>query len=175
MTVLRVTGVEAESDLAFAGLFGLLEADPRPLGELPATHSAALEGALGLAPSADADRLLVSAAVLGLIAAASEHQPVVCVVDDAHWLDKPSADALVFTARRLRAERLRCCSRAREGETQRFEAEGVPASCIVGPRRRRCGAALARACSPEASPAVRARLLPRRRAIRWLCWSCPER
>jgi len=58
MTVLQVTGVEAESDLAFAGLFGLLRPILAFAGELPAVQAAALEGALGLAPSADPDRFL---------------------------------------------------------------------------------------------------------------------
>ena len=89
MLVLRAGGVEAESDLAFAGL-----------RELPQPQSAALAGALGLASSTGSDRLLISAAVLGLLAAAAEDRPVLCVVDDAQWIDRPSADALVFAARR---------------------------------------------------------------------------
>ena len=78
------------------------------------TQSAALAGALGLAASTDADRFLVSAAVLGLLAAAADERPVLCVIDDAQWLDRPSVDALVFSARRLRAERLAMLFGARE-------------------------------------------------------------
>ncbi|MBV9804782.1 MAG: AAA family ATPase [Solirubrobacterales bacterium] len=158
MTVLRVTGVEAEADLAFAGLFGLLRPILDHLSELPDKHVAALEGALGLGPSADADRLLVSGAVLGLLAAASERQPLVCVVDDAHWLDMPSADALVFTARRLGAERVAMLFASRDGEAQRFEADGIPVLRIAGLDADAAASLLARR-SPEASPVVRARLL----------------
>jgi predicted ATPase len=115
MLVLRADGVEAESDLAFAGLHGLLRPVLAHLGELPQPQSAALAGALGLAPSTGSDRLLISAAVLGLLAAAAEDRPVLCVVDDAQWVDRPSADALVFAARRLQAERLAMLFGAREG------------------------------------------------------------
>lgn len=114
MAVLSATGVEAESDLAFAGLHELLRPIRDHLGELPDIQSQALAGALGLAPSTHADRLLISAAVLGLLAAAAEDGPMLCVVDDAQWVDRPSADALVFTARRLRAERLAIVFDARE-------------------------------------------------------------
>ena len=97
--VLRATGVDAESDLAFGGLFGLVRPVIDKLEELPDVQRGALSGALGLAPSTQADRLLVSAAVLGLLAAAAEHEPVLCVIDDAQWLDRPSADALVNRGR----------------------------------------------------------------------------
>ena len=70
MMALSAGGVEAESELAFAGLHELLRPVLRYLGELPGTQSQALAGALGLAPSRRADRLLISAAVLGLLAAA---------------------------------------------------------------------------------------------------------
>ena len=82
MAVLPAAGVEAESDLAFAGLHGLLRPVLAHLRELPQPQSAALAGALGLAPSTQSDRLLICAAVLGLLAAAAEDRPVLCVVDD---------------------------------------------------------------------------------------------
>ena len=62
---------------------------------------------------------------------------MLCVVDDAQWMDRPSADALVFTARRLRAERMAILFGAREGELRRFEAAGVPNSRSPGWTRRR--------------------------------------
>src|SRR6266545_5323757 len=71
-TILRTVGVEAESDLAFAGLYGLLRPIVRKLGELPATQAAALAGPLGLAPSLGADRLLLSVGVLSLLATAAD-------------------------------------------------------------------------------------------------------
>jgi DNA-binding CsgD family transcriptional regulator len=131
-TVSLATGVEAEADLAFAGLFSLARPILNKLDELPAVQQGALAGALGLTPSTEADRLLVSAALLGLLAAAAEDRPILCVVDDAQWLDRPSADALVFVARRLRAERLALLFSAREGEAQRFEATGLPELVLDG-------------------------------------------
>src|SRR5262249_28944826 len=73
-TVLRVAGVEAESDLGFAGLDGLLRPILEKVDELPPAQADALSGALGLAPSRGSDRLLVSAAVLSLLAAAADDQ-----------------------------------------------------------------------------------------------------
>ncbi len=158
VTVLKVTGVEAESDLAFAGLFGLVRPILDCVSELPPTHAAALEGALGLAPSAEPDRLLVSGALLGLLAAASEREPIVCVVDDAHWLDKPSADALVFAGRRLRAERIAMLFTARDDEPRRFAADGVSEMVLEG-LDGDAAAHLLSEHAPLASTAVKARLL----------------
>ena len=158
MTVLRATGVEAESDIAFAGLYGLVRPALDKLEELPGTQREVLAGALGLAPSAGADRLLVSAAVLSLLAAAAEERPVLCALDDAQWLDRPSADALVFSARRLRAERLVMLFGVREGDTQKFEASDLPELVVEGLDSCSAAAVLAgRASGP--APAVRERLL----------------
>jgi AAA ATPase domain len=156
--LLRATGVEAEADLAFAGLYGLARPILDKLDELPAVQRGALAGALGLAPSSDPDRLLVSAAVLGLLAAAAEDQPLLCLIDDAQWLDPPSGDALVFAARRLRAERLAILFGAREGEVHRFEASGLP-ELQVGPLDLESARMLASRRDSDAAPAVRERLV----------------
>jgi DNA-binding CsgD family transcriptional regulator len=158
MAVLSASGVEAESDLAFAGLHELLRPVLGWLGELPDIQSQALAGALGLAPSANADRLLISAAVLGLLAAAAEDRATLCVVDDAQWLDRPSADALVFAARRLRAEHLAIVFAAREGEATRFEAAGLAELTLTGLADQPASAVLARRAR-QAPPGVRDRLL----------------
>jgi hypothetical protein len=158
MLVLRALGVEAEADLAFSGLYGLL----RPLvGKLDAVaerQSAALAGALGIAPSSDADRLLVSAGVLGLLAAAAEERPILCLVDDAQWLDKPSADAVVFAARRLAGERVAILFGVREGEIRAFDAPGLAEIVLDGLDAEAASAVLATQAE-RAAPAVRARLL----------------
>ena len=159
MEILRANGVEDESDLAFAGLHELLRPVLAHLGELPETQSRALAGALGLAPSSHPDRLLISAAVLGLLAAAAETRPLLCVVDDAQWVDRPSAEALVFTARRLQAEHLAILFGAREGETRRFEAARVPELELTGLSRPSAAAVLAAGRVSSLAPAVRDRLL----------------
>ena len=158
MRVLSASGVQDESDLAFAGLHELLRPVLSHLGELPGIQSQALAGALGLAASAQPDRLLISAAVLGLLAAAAEERPALCVVDDAQWLDQPSAEALVFTARRLRAEPTAILLAAREGEEARFVAAGLPELALAGLADQPAAEVLA-SRARRAVPGVRDRLL----------------
>ena len=112
--VLRVTGVEPEADLPFAALHGLLRPVLDEIGALAGRQAEALRGAFGLAEERVPDRFLVGLAVLSLIAELAEHQPVLVLADDAHWLDRASADALVFAARRLRAERAAVLVAARD-------------------------------------------------------------
>jgi DNA-binding CsgD family transcriptional regulator len=112
--VLRVTGVESEAELPFAALHALMRPALDEIGALPERQAAALRGAFGMADAAVADRFLVGLAVLSLIAELAEDRPVLCLVDDAQWLDRASADALVFAARRLRAERAAVIVAARD-------------------------------------------------------------
>lgn len=105
LRVVRFTGVEMESELPFAGLSVLLDPFLGHLDSLPAPQAAALKGALGLGPPLPpGDRFTVSAAALSLLAEAAERSRLALVVDDAHWLDQASLDALVFVARRIAAE-----------------------------------------------------------------------
>ncbi|MEU8236633.1 AAA family ATPase [Actinoplanes missouriensis] len=97
---LSVSGVESEADFPYAGLHRLLLPLLRRRHRLPAGQRAALEVACGLADGPPPDLYLVSLAALTLIAAA----PRLCVVDDVQWLDRESARALAFVARRLHAE-----------------------------------------------------------------------
>jgi len=103
--VLRAVGVAGEAELPFAALHALLLPILDEISRLPERQATALRGALGLAETAGADRFLVSLGVLSLIAELAEDRPVLCLIDDAQWLDRASADALVFAARRLNAER----------------------------------------------------------------------
>ena len=156
--VLRTTGVEAESDLAFAGLYGLLRPIVEKLGELPETQADALAGALGLAASVGSDRLLVSAATLSLLAAAAEEGPLLCLIDDAQFLDAASAEALVFSARRLAAEPVAMLFAVREGEARTFAAPGVPELVLEGLGTEPAGSSCGRA-RPAAADPVREWLL----------------
>ena len=158
MTVLTVTGVEGESDLAFGGLHGLLSPVVEALDDVPGAQREALAAALGLAVGEGRDRLLVSAGVLSLLAAAAEPKPILCLVDDAQWLDIPSANALSFTARRLVAEDVVILFGARDGELRRFEAAGLE-ELEVGGLDRDVAAMLLDHVAREAAPSVRARLL----------------
>jgi hypothetical protein len=112
--VLRVTGVESEAELPFAGLHALLRPALDEVGALPERQAAALRGAFGMAEAAVADRFLVGLGVLSLVAELAEGRPVLLLVDDAQWLDRASADALVFAARRLHAERAAVLAAARD-------------------------------------------------------------
>jgi DNA-binding CsgD family transcriptional regulator/tetratricopeptide (TPR) repeat protein len=132
MRVLAGSGIEAESELPFAGLHQLLWPVLDRAGELPEVQAAALRGAFGLSSERVEDRFLVSVAVLGLVTAVADDDPLLCVVDDAHWLDTASSDALVFVARRLQADPVALLFGAREGEARRFEAPGLPELCLGG-------------------------------------------
>ncbi len=102
--VMRAVGVESEMELAFAALQQLSAPMLDRLDRLPAPQRDALGVALGLRAGDAPDRFLVGLAVLSLLAEMAEEQPLLCVVDDAQWLDLASAQALVFVARRLLAE-----------------------------------------------------------------------
>jgi DNA-binding CsgD family transcriptional regulator len=158
MQLLTTAGVQAESDLAFAGLYGLLRPILGRLSELPELQANALAGALGLAQPTGSERFLASAAVLGLLAEAAEELPVLCLADDAHWLDTPSVDALVFAARRLRAERVAIIFAVREGEGRSFEGRGLPELLVTGLEGEDAHALLSDA-SDEIASSVRERVL----------------
>jgi DNA-binding CsgD family transcriptional regulator len=102
--MLHATGVEAEMELAYAGLHQLCARLMDRLGPLPAPQRDALATAFGLQAGEAPDRFLVSLAVLSLLGDAAEEQPLICLVDDAQWLDRASAQVLAFVARRLQAE-----------------------------------------------------------------------
>ncbi|WP_433518667.1 AAA family ATPase [Nonomuraea sp. CA-143628] len=102
--VLRTLGVESETELPFAALHLLLRPVLGHAERLPPGQAAALRGAIGAAPAEVADRFLVGLAALTLLSDLAGDGPILCLVDDAQWLDDASADALLFAARRLDAE-----------------------------------------------------------------------
>jgi len=104
LRVLRAAGVESEMELAFAALHQMCGPVLDRLGRLPDPQRAALETAFGLQAGPPPDRFLISLAVLSLLAEVAEDGPLVCVVDDARWLDRASKRVLAFVARRLVAE-----------------------------------------------------------------------
>ncbi|MBO2446404.1 AAA family ATPase [Actinomadura barringtoniae] len=129
MRVIRGAGYEAESELPFAGLHLLLASGLDGLAGIPGPQRAALEGAFGLGPQPPSDRLLVGLAVLSLLAELAEDGPMLCVVDDAQWLDRASAEALLLAARRLHAEGICLLMAARDGS---FAAPGLPELAVNG-------------------------------------------
>ncbi|MDA0164442.1 AAA family ATPase [Solirubrobacter ginsenosidimutans] len=104
MRMLRATGVQSEMELAFAGLHQVCAPLLTHLDRLPEAQRRPLEIAFGLSTGSAPDRFVIGLGVLGLLVEAAEEQPLLLVVDDAQWLDRGSADALTFVARRLLAE-----------------------------------------------------------------------
>ena len=139
--VLRVTGVQSEMELAFAGLHQLCAPVMSRTGLLPPPQRQALRVAFGLSEGPVPDRFLVGLAVLGLLSEVAEDQPLLCVIDDQHWLDQASAHALGFTARRLAADPIGLVFSTR---TPRDELANIPELSrhkisLVHPRPLRCG------------------------------------
>jgi DNA-binding CsgD family transcriptional regulator/tetratricopeptide (TPR) repeat protein len=114
LTVLRAVGVESEMELAYAGLHPLCASLLDRLDRLPTPQRQALEIVYGLSTGGAPDRFLVGLAVLSLLAEAADDRPILCLVDDAQWLDRASALTLAFVARRLVAERVGVVFAARE-------------------------------------------------------------
>jgi DNA-binding CsgD family transcriptional regulator len=102
--IVRAIGVQSEMELAFAGLHQVCAPLLSGIERLPAPQREALSTALGLAIGVPPDRFLVALAALGLLSDAAPAEPLICVVDDAHWLDRTSLQVLAFVARRLAAE-----------------------------------------------------------------------
>ncbi|MFC5264814.1 AAA family ATPase [Kribbella qitaiheensis] len=102
--VVRAAGVEGEIDLPYAGLQQLCRSMLDQIEVLPQPQANALRAAFGLASGDATDRYLVGLAVLGLLSEVAADRPLLCVVDDAQWLDQPTVQALAFVARRLGAD-----------------------------------------------------------------------
>jgi DNA-binding CsgD family transcriptional regulator len=129
--VARAVGVESEMELAYAGLHQLCAPMLDRLERLPVPQRRALETVFGLGVGPAPDRFLVGLATLTLFAEVAEHQPLVCVVDDAQWLDHTSVQILGFVARRLLAERVALVCAARTGIGDHVLA-GLPELSIRG-------------------------------------------
>ncbi|WP_394362119.1 ATP-binding protein [Amycolatopsis sp. SB7-3] len=154
LRILRGTGIESEAHLPFAGLHLVLRAALDRADVLPAPQARALRGAFGLAAAEPGDRMLVGLAVLSLLAEFAEGGSVLCLVDDAQWLDRASAEALLFVARRLDAEGIALLIAARDG----FLAPGLATLPLAGLTAPAAAELLADHATPL-SPADRYRVL----------------
>ena len=167
----QIAGVEAEMELPFAGIHQLCAPMLDRLDALPAPQREALRVALGVANGNPPDRFLISLATLSLLSAAAEERPLLCLVDDAQWLDGASAQVLTFVAGGCWPSPSRSCSRFASRS-----ACGISRAC------RSCGcrgwtSALLTPCSRGPSPAgsmlaSATGSSPRRAAIPSRCWSC---
>ncbi|MGH2381736.1 MAG: AAA family ATPase, partial [Candidatus Limnocylindria bacterium] len=124
--VLRARGLEAESEIGYAGLHSLLIPIIDARSELPPLQSDVIAAALSLGPPRPDERLAIYAGTLGLLAAASRREPILAIIDDAHLLDRASAEAIGFVARRLRDDRVAMLLAVREGEPSALDTGGIP-------------------------------------------------
>jgi hypothetical protein len=161
MHVLRARGVESESELPFAGLHQLLRPALDHVDRLPAPQATALRGALGLDEGASSERFLIFAACLSLVSELAERRPVLCLVDDAHWLDAGTTDALLFVARRLDAEGIAMLFGVREGDVRTFEAPDLPSLVVEGLDPASAANLLTSGRGASAAPGVRDLLVER--------------
>jgi DNA-binding CsgD family transcriptional regulator/tetratricopeptide (TPR) repeat protein len=158
MLVLRANGVPSEAHLPFAGLHQLLQPLLADLHRLPPPQRTALEAAFGMAETAAPDLFLIALATLDLLGDVSERAPVLVIAEDAHWLDRSTAEALAFVARRVRMEPILVLAAVRDGSGSAFDAAGLD-ELRVTPLDAASSSRLLDAHAPELAVAVRARLL----------------
>ncbi|WP_031517413.1 ATP-binding protein [Streptomyces sp. NRRL F-5123] len=129
--VVRAAGVQSEMELSYAGLHQLCAPLLSHLDDLPAPQRNALRTAFGMQAGDAPDRFLVSLATLSLLAGAVGDQPLLCVVDDAQWLDRVSVQTLEFVARRLLAESVLLVLAVRESGSREILAD-LPELAVRG-------------------------------------------
>ncbi len=132
MRVLSARGIEREASIPFAGLLELLRPVLEHVEHLPPPQAAALRAALALGPGVGGERLVIGAATLGVLASAAEERPVCVLVDDAHRLDEPSAEAILFAARRLLADPVAIIVGVRSSEVSPFAGADLPELALTG-------------------------------------------
>ncbi len=142
MQVLRARGVESEAEIPFASLLELLRPALGMLERIPEPQAVALEGALALRRVPAQERFAVGAATLSLIAAYAEQAPVAVLLDDAHWLDASSAQALLFAFRRLVADPIAVLLAVREGAPSLLDGADLTTLHVGGLSGEEAGALL---------------------------------
>ena len=158
LRVAQVTGAEAEMELPFAGIHQLCAPVLERLGALPRPQQDALNVALGLVSGDVPDRFLVGLAVLGLLSTAAEERPLLCLVEDAQWLDAASGLILGFVARRLLAESVAIVVTVREPNT-RHDFDGLPELLLRGLAEEDARTLLMRAVAGRLDDRVRDRIV----------------
>lgn len=154
LAVLSAAPVQAESELPFSGLADLLRPVSASLSTIPPAQAAALAGALAIAPPVPGDRFTICAAALSLLAASAEQRPLLAVVDDFHWLDAASAEALLFVARRLHAEGVGLLFSVREEEGTGLDLSRIAVLPIGGLDRSSAAALLTQTTARPFAPGV---------------------
>ena len=153
--VLRTQGLESEAPLAFAALHRLLRPVHDVVASLPAPQAHALRVAFGEDSGSAIEPFLVALATLSALTEAAETAPLLCLVDDAHWLDTASSDALLFATRRLTDERVAVVFTSRETDDGRFDPAGLDTVTLRGLDEAAAAAVLAeRGGAPLPGPVV---------------------
>jgi len=132
LRVLRARGIESEAQIPFGSLLELLRPALDMLAQIPPPQAAALEGALALRPGPARERFAIGAATLSLLAAYAEDGPVAVVIDDAHWLDVSSGQALLFAFRRLVADPIAVLLAVRAAEPSLLDGADLPVRQLGG-------------------------------------------
>jgi predicted ATPase len=156
--VLRAGGVEAESEIPYAGLQQLLRPLSTAVADLSAPQRAALQAALGQDEPEVPDVFLVGLAALDLVADAAADAPVLILVDDAQWLDDATVSVLAFMARRVAAEPVVIVGAAREGYRSRLNPDELT-TLLLEPLSHDEAAELLSAAAPDLSRTAHRRLL----------------
>lgn len=158
--IVRFDAVESEAELGFAALHQLLGPHLSQLPKLPDPQRAALCQVFGLQErTSPPDRFLVALASLGLVAARADDRPLLCLVDDAHWLDEESAAVLAFVARRLHADAIAMVFAARDHLDRVDHLAGLPELAVTGLGTDAAGRLLESVVSGALDPGVRDRVI----------------
>jgi DNA-binding CsgD family transcriptional regulator len=156
--VLTVSGSRSEAGLAFAGLHQMLRSLLDRAGRLPRPQRDALLAAFGVAEASASEAFLIAVATLELLAEDAERTPLLVAVEDAHWLDRPTADVLAFLARRLDAVPVVLLIAVRDGYDTTLVEAGLPELRIDALDKHSSGVLLD-SCAPGLSPWLRGRVL----------------
>lgn len=158
MQTVRLTAVEAETQLGYAGLHRFLLPFADHLERLPGPQRDALRSTFGLVTGPSSDRFLIALGVLTVLADAASQAPLLCMVDDVQWLDSESAMVLGFVARRLHADRVVLLFAVREPAGQLSALAGLPQLMIGGLDDQAAIELLTSLTPGRLSPAIAARI-----------------
>jgi len=158
VSVLRTAGAQSETGLGFAGLHQLLRPVLARLDRLPGPQRDALSAAFGTIDVPAPDPFLIALAALNLLADAAEHLPLLLVIDEAHWLDPPTASVLAFIARRVEAEPIAVLFAVRDGAGSVVDNAGLPELRLGGLDDEAAGD-LVDASAADLTPGLRRRVL----------------
>src|SRR5262245_6199755 len=156
--VLTTVGIQSESRLPFAGLHQLLRPILHDVDRLPDAYGKAIRAAFGLSSETTPTPFLIGMSILQLVGENAESKPVLMIVDDAHWLDHPTAEALAFFARRLESDPVAMIVAMRDGFESPLLQARLPELRVEG-LSAHDAASLVDTVAPDLAPRLRERIL----------------